>query len=69
MFKLFFVILGVFFIILGLIGVILPILPAIPLLLVGAICLTKGSTRFNKWFTTTKFYKKYLDDIVKNKKE
>ncbi|NMB34436.1 MAG: DUF454 domain-containing protein [Clostridium sp.] len=57
--------LALLFLILGVIGVILPILPTTPFLLAASFFLARGSEQFNKWFLSTKLYKKHLESFVK----
>lgn len=52
---------------LGIIGLVLPIIPTVPFLLLTSFFFSKGSKRFNDWFTNSKIYKRYLEGFVKNK--
>ncbi|HBJ1652192.1 YbaN family protein [Clostridium botulinum] len=52
---------------LGWLGIIVPILPTTPFLLVASFCFARGSERFEKWFLSTKIYKKYLENYVNNR--
>ncbi|MDR2201667.1 MAG: YbaN family protein [Clostridiales bacterium] len=52
---------------LGAVGIILPLLPATPFLLLTLVCYAKGSTKFERWFTSTKLYKKHLEPFVKTR--
>lgn len=52
---------------LGAIGVVIPVLPTTPFLLVASYCFTKGSDKFNLWFTNTKLYKNHLKGFVEDK--
>lgn len=52
---------------LGAIGAFLPVLPTVPFLLLASFFFSKGSERFNKWFTNTKIYKNHLEDFIENK--
>ena len=58
--KYLYVIIGLLSLVIGMIGVILPVLPTTPFLLLTSFCFMKGSKRFNKWFKSTKIYKKHL---------
>lgn len=51
----------------GSIGIVLPLLPTTPFFLLTLFCYTKSSERFEKWFISTKLYKKYLENFVKTK--
>lgn len=51
----------------GAIGVILPILPTTPFLLLASFCFVRGSEKFDRWFKSTKMYKKYLESFVNEK--
>lgn len=65
--KLVYTSLGIIFAVIGCIGIVLPILPTTPFLLVAMFFIAKGSTRFEKWFKSTKIYKKHLESFVKEK--
>ncbi|WP_338451136.1 YbaN family protein [Niallia oryzisoli] len=52
---------------LGIIGIILPLIPTTPLFLLAAFCFVKGSKKFDRWFKGTNWYKKYLEDFVRDK--
>jgi uncharacterized membrane protein YbaN (DUF454 family) len=50
----------------GTIGIFLPILPTTPFYLLATLCFTKCSTRFNRWFTNTRLYKKHFKNFANN---
>lgn len=51
----------------GAVGAALPLLPAVPFLLLAAICFGKSSERLHTWFIGTKLYKNNLESYVKGK--
>lgn len=65
--KYMYVILGLMAFAIGAIGVILPVLPTTPFLLLASFCFVRGSEKFDRWFKSTKIYKKHLDSFVKEK--
>ena len=65
--KFIYIIVGFIALALGLIGIALPILPTTPFLLLTSFCFVKGSDRFDKWFKSTKIYRKHLESFVENR--
>jgi len=62
-----YIVIGFIFFALGAVGAVLPVLPTVPLLLVSAFCFAKGSERVNRWFLSTRLYRKHLDSFVKER--
>lgn len=56
--------LGSLFLALGFLGAFLPILPTTPFLLLASYFFSKASKRVNDWFTSTKIYKKHIDEFI-----
>ncbi len=44
----------------GSVGIVLPILPTVPFFLVASFCFMKSSEKLDKWFKSTKVYKKHV---------
>ncbi|RDY28813.1 DUF454 domain-containing protein [Romboutsia weinsteinii] len=65
--KFIYVTIGMIAFIIGAVGVILPVLPTTPFLLLASVCFVKGSDRFDRWFKSTKIYKKHLESFVKTR--
>ncbi len=65
--KFIYVTVGLIAFALGAIGVVLPILPTTPFLLLASYCFVKGSDRFDRWFKSTKIYKKHFESFVNSR--
>lgn len=65
--KIIYITIGLLAVALGFIGVFTPVLPTTPFLLLASFCFAKGSSRFEKWFKSTKLYKKHLEDFERNR--
>ena len=61
------IIAGLLCVALGTVGIFLPILPTTPFYLLAVLCFAKGSTFFHRWFTSTKLYKKHLENFVNSR--
>ncbi|MBP1737683.1 MAG: ybaN [Oscillospiraceae bacterium] len=51
----------------GAVGVVIPLLPTTPLLLLAAFFFARSSERFNRWFLSTRLYRRHLESFVKNR--
>lgn len=49
----------------GFLGAILPLMPAVPFLLLSAVCFAKSSQRLNNWFIGTKLYRNNLESYAR----
>lgn len=49
---------------LGALGAVLPLLPAVPFLLLAAICFARSSEKIHNWFLGTSLYRKNLESYV-----
>lgn len=49
---------------LGALGAVLPLLPAVPFLLLAAICFARSSEKLHNWFLETSLYRKNLESYV-----
>ncbi|MCK9525911.1 MAG: YbaN family protein [Limnochordia bacterium] len=65
--KVLYIGLGFLFTGIGLTGAVLPVLPTTPFLLLASFFFSRGSERFNRWFTSTKLYKNHLEEFVQNR--
>lgn len=62
--KYIYVVVGLLAFAIGAIGIIIPILPTTPFLLLASYCFVRGSEKFDRWFKSTKIYKKHLESFV-----
>jgi uncharacterized membrane protein YbaN (DUF454 family) len=65
--RILYVVLGFFFFGLGAFGAFVPILPTVPFLLLASFFFSKGSKRFERWFTSTKLYHDHLESYLRNR--
>ena len=63
--KILLIVLGCVCLGLGTLGVALPVLPTTPFYLVTVWCFARSSEKLNRWFRSTKLYKKNLESFVK----
>lgn len=66
--RILYIVLGFISLGLGLIGVVLPILPTTPFLLLSALLFSRSSRRFHNWLIETNLYKKYINEMVIERK-
>lgn len=62
--KTIYVTVGFISFVIGAIGIVIPILPTTPFLLLASYCFVRGSEKFDRWFKSTKVYKKHLESFV-----
>ncbi|MDR7855056.1 YbaN family protein [Tissierella sp.] len=67
LYKLLFISLGVVFTGIGAIGVVIPVLPTTPFLILASMFFVKGSEKFDIWLKSTKLYKAYAEDFIKDR--
>ncbi|MCR1898580.1 YbaN family protein [Irregularibacter muris] len=67
LYNLLFITLGMFFMGLGMVGVIVPVLPTTPFLILASVFFVKGSDRFDLWFRSTRIYKSYAEDFIRDR--
>lgn len=65
--RVLFLALGFFFFGLGAVGAFIPVLPTVPFLLLASFFFSKGSERFQRWFTSTKLYQDNLASYLKHR--
>lgn len=65
--KYIYISLGLLFTALGAIGVALPVIPTTPFLLLALAMFSRGSSRFQNWFTNTGLYKNNIESFVQNR--
>ena len=66
--KIFLLSLGTISLVLGCLGIFLPLLPTTPFLLLSAFLFSKSSDRFHEYLIQTKFYQKYINEMVIERK-
>lgn len=62
--KISYMVIGGISLALGAFGAVLPLLPAVPFLLLAAICFARSSEKLHNWFLGTRLYKKNLESYV-----
>ena len=65
--QLFFTLLGILLVAVGVAGLFLPVLPSVPFWLLAIVLFSKGIPPFERWFTKTKFYKKFFSRVIEGK--
>lgn len=65
--KIIYIVVGVISLVMGIVGIIFPVLPTTPFLLLTSFCFVRGSEKFDRWFKSSKIYKKHLETFVNNK--
>jgi len=51
----------------GIIGIAVPVLPTTPFILLASYFFMRGSDRFDRWFRTTKVFKDYAEDFIRDR--
>lgn len=62
-----YIVLGFLSLGIGAAGALLPVLPTMPFLLAASFFFSKGSTRFNNWFRSTKLYKNHFESLARDR--
>ena len=65
--NIFWIVLGFICLGLGIIGIIMPILPTTPFFIVTVVCFAKGSERLERWFMSSSFHEKYIQNFYEKK--
>lgn len=65
--KFVFILLGFISMAVGIIGIAVPVLPTTPFILLASYFFMRGSDRFDKWFRTTKVFKDYAEDFIRDR--
>ena len=65
--KLFWIVLGFIGFGIGTVGVVVPLLASFPFYMLTLFAFAKSSDRLNKWFMSTKLYKRNLESFVNKK--
>ncbi len=67
LYNLIFITLGIISMVIGMIGVIIPVLPTTPFLILASMFFVKGSEKFDLWLKSTKLYKDYAEDFIRDR--
>lgn len=65
--RLLYILIGFLFFGLGAVGAVLPVLPTVPFLLVSAFCFSRSSRRLDRWFRSTRLYKRHLETFMRER--
>ncbi|MCK9444885.1 MAG: YbaN family protein [Tissierellaceae bacterium] len=65
--KFVFILLGFISMTVGIIGIAVPVLPTTPFILLASYFFMRGSDRFDRWFRTTKVFKDYAEDFIRDR--
>jgi len=59
--------LGFLFFGLAAVGAFIPVLPTVPFLLLASFFFSRGSERFDRWFTSTRLYHEHLEGYLRHR--